>query len=77
MRGGTIKVDVPKGTVRLHPARIELVPVMDRGATYMPPRTHLGVPIDKLSPILMAQLAFRYLDGLIREAEERFGSKAP
>lgn len=52
------------------PARIVLKPVMDRSyRQYDPPRSHMGKDLQSDTALEVAELAIRYLSGLVVEAE--------
>lgn len=52
------------------PRRIVLKSVRDRSKReYLPPKTHLGTAIRSDSPREVAELALKYLEELISEAE--------
>lgn len=54
--------------VTVTPNSVRLVPVMDHGDRYEPPVSHLGSPINKPSPLAVAELAVSYLETLTDEA---------
>jgi hypothetical protein len=49
---------------------LKLAPVVNRGQTYDPPRTHLGVPIDPDHIKSVGALVIKYVDKLLTEARE-------
>ncbi|MCP3462129.1 hypothetical protein [Bradyrhizobium sp. CCGUVB23] len=58
--------------VEFIPGKVHLVAVTDRGKVYQPPVTHLGKPISDLSPIVAAELAVKYLETKLAEAEAKY-----
>ncbi|CAM8636332.1 hypothetical protein MCEMSHM24_03155 [Comamonadaceae bacterium] len=52
------------------PARIELLPVLDDrfGDTFDVPTSHMGKPLENPSAIIVAGLAYVYLEKIVREA---------
>ena len=46
-----------------------LVPVIDRGDKYDVPEQHQGIPLADSCPLTVAQLALKYLDGIINDAK--------
>jgi hypothetical protein len=76
-------VDKSKLKVVGQMARIHLKAVVNRGITYLPPRHHLGDRIgdffgrdvEEAHAIAVANLAIRYLDSKIVEAQAKFGSR--
>jgi hypothetical protein len=59
----------PLGMVQWTPEHVVLLPVVDRGVRYEPPKEHLGRPIDNSSPAHIAALALAYLDAMLKQAE--------
>jgi hypothetical protein len=54
------------------PGKIKLKPIIKRGVTYNPPKTHLGNPIKSIEPIDVAEAGLNYYEDLIEEAEKYF-----
>jgi hypothetical protein len=59
------------------PGRLDLLPVVDRGVSYMPPNSHQGKAILKADPISVGALGLSYYERFIGEAERMFFSVAP
>jgi hypothetical protein len=59
----------PLGVVLWTPEHVLLLPVLDRGIRYDPPKEHLGKPIDNGSPAHIGGIALAYLDAMLKEAE--------
>jgi hypothetical protein len=59
----------PLGVVLWTPEHVLLLPVLDRGVRYDPPKEHLGKPIDNGSPGHIGGIALAYLDAMLKEAE--------
>jgi hypothetical protein len=53
------------------PARIMLLPIVNRGVTYNVPKTHLNKPIDPGNIIELSKIAIKYYDTFITEAEKQ------
>ena len=51
-----------------YPAQVLLIPVKDKGRLYHPPTNHLGTEISGSNPILVAELAVKYIDSVLSEA---------
>jgi hypothetical protein len=61
----------PLGMVEWTPEHVLLLPVVDRGVRYDPPKRHLGKAVESSSPAHIGGLALAYLDGMLKEAEAR------
>ena len=51
-------------------AHATLLDVIDRGKLYRVPRSHLGAPLEVVSPAIVGQLALAYLAIMMTEARE-------
>jgi hypothetical protein len=56
----------------VHPPRIELLKVLDRGVSYAPPTEHAGRPLERRDPITIAELALAYYTEFVNEAAAKF-----
>lgn len=54
--------------LRIYPDRPVLIPVVDRGMTYLPPVEHLGQALPDAHPHVVAKLMLTYLEQMIGEA---------
>ena len=59
---------------RITPARLELVPIENRGNVCQPPHSHLGAPLADATPMGVAVLGLRFCSDLLSDAEKRFGA---
>lgn len=75
INGPNVSGKVHHGTVRWYPPRVRLIPVKDRGEIYDLPHVHLGEEISPDSPFRLGELACKYLESVIREAEVKFGGR--
>jgi hypothetical protein len=57
-----------------YPARLELVQVINRGVAYPPPDDHLGIKLKTRNPIDVAEAGYRFYEGFLAAAEQRFSS---
>jgi hypothetical protein len=55
------------------PASIHLSAVRDRGIEYLPPKSHLGVALQETTPIIVAEAAHKFVEGVLSHAEDKFG----
>jgi hypothetical protein len=56
--------------MRIYPERAALVAVRDRGVEYLPPTRHLESPLLDNSPVIVASLALKFLEEMIKEARQ-------
>lgn len=62
---GTIKV-------AFHPARVLLLPIVNRGRTYPVPSEHLGKPFSDTSVVHLASLGLDFYRTVVTAAESHF-----
>lgn len=60
---------VALGMFEWTPEHVLLLPVVDWGVPYDPPKDHLGKPLENSSPAHIGGLALAYLDSMLKEAE--------
>ena len=65
------------GTVGVvfNPARIKLLPVVNRGVNFEVPRLHLGIAIDPENVASIAEIGLQYYENFLNEAEVLFVDK--
>jgi len=51
------------------PAKVTLLPVINRGREYAVPQPHLGKPIDSSNVIEVAELGVKFYESFIADAE--------
>lgn len=61
--------------VVFNPARIKLLPVVNRGVTFDIPRKHLGNILDPENIISVAEVGLQYYENFLKEADEFFADK--
>lgn len=74
MRGGRV-VEYRGNTPAIEhvtPARMEVLPVTSRGRQYAPPTEHLGSPVASRDPLVLADLAVRHYERVLREFQATF-----
>lgn len=54
------------------PGKVKLLPVVNRGRTYDPPKMHLGEDVGEIDPIKVAELGITFYEDYIKEAESYF-----
>jgi hypothetical protein len=55
-----------------YPARLELLPVMDRGVRFDPPSQHLGAPLDHRDPLAVGNLGWKFYSEYVDRAQRTF-----
>ncbi|WP_158698618.1 hypothetical protein [Cronobacter dublinensis] len=71
---GTIVPGSPLKVVS-HPSTIEAVSCHNRGVRYEPPAKHLDQPILSKSPIVLAELGWKFYQAYLETAEQTFASR--
>lgn len=61
-----------KPEITITPARMEALPLINRGVKYDPPVLHLGRQIGTRDTAILADLGIRHYDGVLREFEKAF-----
>lgn len=54
------------------PGKVKLLPVVNRGRTYDPPKMHLGEDVGEIDPIKVAELGITFYEDYMKEAESYF-----
>ena len=72
-RDGNLIIESPQDLrIEFMPAKVGLLPVLNRGRVYPIPNSHLGLPVDPAAVVELAELAHGYYQSALRSAQSFF-----